>query len=118
MRRFTTFLAILILLSSAAPLLACMTDAAMTREESACCKSMQGHCGDMVKMGCCRTEVHTDSHPQLATVAPAIDFPLAVVDVVQPLVAPVQTVPPSLLRIPDDHSPPGLVTARRIVLRI
>jgi len=118
MRRLASFLAILILLSSAAPLLACMTSIAMTPEESACCKSMHGNCGDMVKMGCCRTEVHTDSHPPLATVAPAIHPRLAVIEWVQPLLVTPQTVPPSRLRIPDGHSPPGLVTARSIVLRI
>jgi hypothetical protein len=48
----------------------------MTREESACCRQMQGNCGDMAKMGCCRTESHSDQNPQLATHAPSIDQPL------------------------------------------
>ena len=118
MRRIASFVAILVLLSAAAPLLACMTDSAMSQEESACCRSMHGNCGDMTTMGCCRTEVRTDHHPQMPSIAPSIDVQFVVISWLPPVVAEAQNVPASLLRRPDEHSPPGLLTARITVLRI
>lgn len=90
----------------------------MSQEETACCRSMHGHCRDMEKMGCCKTEVRTDEHPQLATVAPAIDVPWAVVDSLAPFPASIQAVSPPLLRVPSEHSPPGLLIGKLTVLRI
>jgi len=118
MRRIASFIAIFILLSSAAPLLACMTGSAMNQEESACCRSMHGNCADMTKMGCCRTEVRTDEHPQLAASAPSTDVSLFVISWLAPVFTQAQTVPRSLLQTPDEHSPPGLITAQITVLRI
>lgn len=118
MRRLASILAIFILLLTAAPLLACMTEKAMSHEESACCRAMHGRCGGMEKMGCCRTEVRTDEHPQLAASAPAIHLQLAVLDWLEPFVSKAEDVPPSILRMADAHSPPGLVIARITVLRI
>jgi hypothetical protein len=118
MRRLASILAIFILLSTAAPLLACMTDSVMSKEESACCRAMHGKCDGMEKMGCCRTEVRTDERPQLAASAPTIDLHLAVVDWLEPFVSEVQNGSPSVLGISDAHSPPGLVIARITVLRI
>jgi|HubBroStandDraft_1064217.scaffolds.fasta_scaffold196471_2 hypothetical protein len=118
MRRLAGIFAIFILLLTAAPLLACMTDRVMSKEESACCRAMHGKCDGMEKMGCCRTEVHAYQHPQLAAYAPTIDLHLAVVDWVEPFVSEAQYVPPSILGIADAHSPPGLVIARITVLRI
>jgi hypothetical protein len=90
----------------------------MSQEESACCRAMHGKCGGMEKMGCCQTEVRTDEHPQLASSAPTIDLHLAVVGWLRPFAFEVQNVPPSILRIADAHSPPGLVIARITVLQI
>jgi hypothetical protein len=118
MRRLAGILAIFILLLTAAPLLACMTDSVMSQKESACCRAMHGKCDGMEKMGCCRTEVRTDEHPQLAASAPTIDLHVAVVEWLEPLLSEVQNVPPSMLWIPDEHSPPGLLTAQITVLRI
>jgi hypothetical protein len=118
MRRLVSILAIFVLLLTAAPLLACMTDSAMSREESACCRAMHNKCDGMEKMGCCRTEVRTDDHPQIAASVPTIDVHLTLVDWLEPLVSEVQNVPPSVLGIDDAHSPPGLVIARITVLRI
>ena len=118
MRRLASILAIFILLLTAAPLLACMTDSVMNQRESACCRTMHGKCGGMEKMGCCQTEVRTDEHPQLAASAPTIHLHLAVVDWLEPFVAEVRNVSPSVLGIADAHSPPGLVIARITVLRI
>ncbi|HEY9136853.1 MAG TPA: hypothetical protein VIM67_01175 [Terriglobus sp.] len=118
MRRLVSILAILILLLTAAPVLACMTGSAMNQEESACCRTMYGQCHGMEKMGCCRTEVQTDDHPQTAAFSPVIDLHLAVIDWLKPVVAGVKLVPPSLFEIADAHSPPGLIIARMTVLRI
>jgi hypothetical protein len=118
MRRLASFVAILILLSAAAPLLGCMTGKPMTSEESTCCRSMNGNCGEMTKMGCCNTEVRTDQSPQLATAAPLTGVHFAVVAWLAPLLPSAQTVPLALFRSPEEHSPPGLLTAQTTVLRI
>ena len=118
MRRLASIFAIVILLSTAAPLLACMTDSVMSQEETACCRAMHGKCDGMEKMGCCRTQLRTDEHPQTAASAPRMDLHLAVVDWLEPLVSEVQNVPPSIPGMADAHSPPGLVIARITVLRI
>jgi len=118
MRRLASLVAIFILLSTAAPLLACMAGSAMSREESACCRSMHGNCGEMTRMGCCRTETRADEHPQLAAVTPKTDVSFAVISWLAPVPANVHAVLPSLLQKPDEHSPPGLVTAEITVLRI
>jgi hypothetical protein len=118
MRRLAGILAIFILLLTAAPLLACMTDSVMNQKESACCRAMHSKCGGMEKMGCCRTEVRTDEHPQLAASAPTISLHLVVVDWLEPFIFGVQNASPSIAEIADAHSPPGLVIARITVLRI
>ena len=63
MRRLSSIAAILLLLTAAAPVMACLTSVAMSHEESACCRAMHGQCGHMEKMGCCQTEVRTDESP-------------------------------------------------------
>jgi len=118
MKRLVSIVALLLLLSAAAPVLACMTDSAMSHKENDCCLAMHGNCGEMAKMGCCRTEVKTDEHPQIATTAPSIEFHWAIISWLMPVPASAQTVPSSFLDIPDEHSPPGLVIAKTTVLRI
>ena len=118
MRRLASFVAILILLLTAAPLLACMTGKTMNQEESACCRAMHGNCGDMVKMGCCKTEIKADQSPQIASAGPATIVHFAVITWLAPLLPSVLTAPSSLFRSPDEHSPPGLLTAQISVLRI
>ncbi len=118
MRRLVTILALLLLLSTAAPLLACMTEASMTRQESACCQAMHGKCDGMQNMGCCKTTSRTTEHPQLAATSPAIDLSTAALARPQPFALEVHILPPSVLAIADAHSPPGLVIARVTVLRI
>jgi hypothetical protein len=118
MRRLPSIVAILLLLSTAAPVLACVTGSTMSREESACCRSMHGNCREMAKMGCCQTEVRTNVNPQIATKIPSVDLHWAVIDWLAPAVVDIQTIPSSLLSAPDEHSPPGLITARTTVLRI
>jgi hypothetical protein len=118
MRRLVSIAAILLLLASAAPVMACLTNVVMTHEESACCRTMHGQCGHMQKMGCCQTEVRTDETPQITAAPPAIDVQWACVghapaDSMQPLVAASR-----VWRLPSDHSPPGLLTAKTTVLRI
>ena len=118
MRRFTGIIALLFLLSTTGPVLACVTGDSMSHAESACCAAMHGNCGEMAKTGCCRTEVKTDEHPQIAANAPLMDFHWTVISWLTFASAPVQAIPPSLLNTPDEHSPPGLLTAKITVLRI
>src|ERR1700738_2478740 len=73
MRRIASIVAILLLLTTAAPVMACVTNMVMSHEESACCRAMHGQCGHMEKMGCCRTEVRTDETPQIAATSPATE---------------------------------------------
>jgi hypothetical protein len=118
MKRLASIVALLLLLTAAAPVLACMTDGAMSHEESACCRAMHGNCGEMAKTGCCRTEVRTDEHPQIAATAPSVELHWAIIHWLMPVSAAVQTVPSSFLDIPAEHSPPGLLLAKITVLRI
>lgn len=118
MCRIASVLAILILLLTAAPLQACMTGDVMSQEESACCRAMHGKCDGMEQMGCCRTEVRTEQHPQFAASAPVVDLHFTVVDWLEPFVIAAEKVPASAFGITDAHSPPGLVIARITVLRI
>ena len=118
MRRLASLVAILLLLSAVAPVLACVTGTAMSHEESACCRSMHGQCGDMAKTGCCRTEVKTDETPQIAATSPTVDVHWIVVAQLAPLALPAQSIAPVSLQIPLEHLPPGLLTAKITVLRI
>jgi hypothetical protein len=118
MRRLASFVAILLLLTAVAPVLACVTGRAMSREESACCQSMHGQCGNMAKMGCCRTEVRTDETPQIPAAFPATDVQWVVVAQLAPGVSPIQSMAATWLQTPEDYFPPGLLTAKITVLRI
>jgi hypothetical protein len=117
MRRFVSIVALLLLFAGAAPLLACLTNPAMSHGESACCRAMHDKCGAMATMGCCRTETQTDEYPQMAPKS-AVD---PHVDVVTPLGATViapRMAAPFFLEAPREYWPPGLLTASTIVLRI
>jgi hypothetical protein len=112
MRRLASFVAILLLLTAVAPVLACVTGTAMSREESACCRAMHGQCKDMAKMGCCQTEVRTDETPQMVATSPTTDVHWVVVAHVAPELSAVQTVAPAFLQMLEGYFPPGLVTAK------
>ncbi len=118
MRRFASIVAILLLLTAAAPVMACLTSKVMSHEESACCRAMHGQCGHMEKMGCCRTEVRTDETPQIAAASPATDVQWVCVAHLPYLLTQVHFVSSTVWRAPDEHSPPGLLTAKTTVLRI
>jgi hypothetical protein len=117
-RRVISFVAILLLLVTAAPVLACVTDSAMTHEERTCCRSMHGDCGEMVKTGCCQTQFHADLHPQVATSSPHLQLALLVVRSMESLFTPARMLGLPVSHFPDEHSPPGLLIARTTVLRI
>src|SRR6478672_6170003 len=105
MRRLASIVALFLLLTAVAPVLACVTGSAMSREESACCRSMHGRCGDMTKMGCCRTEVRTDKSPQIAEKSPATDVQWVCVAQLAPLAALVPTAATVSLHATFAHSP-------------
>jgi hypothetical protein len=118
MRRFASLVALLLLFSAAAPMLACVTGRAMTREENACCRAMHGECGNMAQMGCCRKEIKTDDHPQLLTAAPSVPIQWIILAVIAPTDIFQQRFSPALFKAPEEHSPPGLVIVRTTNLRI
>ena len=117
MRRLISFVAVLLLLASAAPVMACVTNLAMSQTESACCRSMHGQCGEMAKMGCCRTVVHNDS-PQVATEIATLAVHWTVLTRLDSLTMPVTLDNPARQTSLAEHSPPGLLIARTTVLRI
>jgi hypothetical protein len=122
MRRLASIAALLLVLTTLAPMLACVAGDAMTREESACCKAMQAggvsQCVEMAKMGCCRTEARTETTPQLATISPAIDFRPAVILSMATVDSSRSTAAAKSFQKPIEHLPPGLLTAKTAVLRI
>ncbi len=119
MRRIAQLAAVLLLLTTAMPVLACVAGSRMSREESACCRVMHGRCGNMAKMGCCRTELRTEQTPQIEAIQPTTQIQMVVVvDPWIPRVILVQAVVPARLRLPESYLPPGLMTARTTVLRI
>jgi hypothetical protein len=118
MNRLASFVAILLVLSTAAPVMACVTGSAMSREEKACCRSMHGNCPEMAKMGCCQTKVRTDDHPQLATSAPISIVQCAVIAWRVPNQVAVQSFTLFPSRISEEHSPPGLLSAKITILRV
>ena len=117
MRRLASIVAILLLLTTAAPVMACVTNVVMSHEESACCRAMRGQCSHMEKMGCCQTEVRADVTPQIAATFQAIHVQWVCVALMPALSTPVNFVAADWL-MPDEHSPPGLLTAKTTVLRI
>jgi hypothetical protein len=117
-RRFAGIVALLLLFSGAAPVLACMTTGAMNQQESACCRAMHHNCGDMAKLGCCRTEVRTDAHSQLPAAAPALHLHWAILNWLTPAAIGPQLGGSFFHEIPPEHSPPGLLSTRTSVLRI
>jgi len=117
MRRLLSFVAVLLLLASAAPVMACVTTLAMSHEESACCRSMRGQCGEMAKMGCCRTVVRNDS-PQAATESASLAVQWIVLTQIDSFTMPVTLDNPTRQTSLAEHSPPGLLIARTTVLRI
>lgn len=116
MRRFASFVAILLLLVTVSPALACVTDRAMSHEESACCRTMHNNCGQMAKQGCCRMELRSDDRPQLEATAPHTDVHWAVVARLGSIDAPDRMI--AVSRPPAEYAPPGLVTVKAAVLRI
>jgi len=118
MRRFATFAALFVLIVTAAPMLACVTGEAMTPQESACCRKMQGNCGDMAKMGCCNKKIATDAHPQLKTTNPPIVINFTFVDSITSFTRAIEPPSMSLLKAPEEHPLPGLLIVRITNLRI
>jgi hypothetical protein len=118
MRRLASIVAIFLLLTAAAPVLACVTGVAMSHEESACCRAMHGQCSEMTKMGCCRTEVRSEGTPQIAATSPVVDVQWVCVALLSALPTPVRFASPIVWHVPEEHYPPGLLTAKTTVLRI
>ncbi len=118
MRRFATFVALFLLIVTAAPMMACVTGEVMTSQESACCREMHGNCGDMAKMGCCNKKIASDAHPQWKTTNPPIVIHFTFVDFFGPLVRAAEAPSLNFPKAPEEHPPPGLLIVRITNLRI
>lgn len=117
MRRAFTLVAVLLLLTTAAPVLACVTDRAMNHTESVCCRAMHGQCGDMAKQGCCRTESYSQA-PQFATQSAVLATHWVIfAHLPHPLIVVAAVSGPRAV-VPDEYSPPGLLYAATTILRI
>jgi len=117
-RRLTTLVAVLLLLSEAVPMLACVTDIAMSHNDSACCRSMHNQCGDMAKTGCCRIEIKSDQQPKLTSMGPSFNPQWTIsewVPIAEAFGTPTRII---VSKMPDEHSPPGLIVVRIANLRI
>jgi hypothetical protein len=118
MRRLASIVAILLLLAAAAPVMACLTSVAMSHEENACCRAMHGKCGQMAKMGCCQAQVRTDDSPQIAAASLAVSVHRVCVEHLSSVSSSAYFETSIVHRVPNEHSPPGLSTAKTTVLRI
>jgi hypothetical protein len=117
-RRLTSTIAVFVMVLMMLPVLACSATSNMSRTERDCCEQMQGKCGDMVRQGCCQVDVHTDltQLPSQTTIAPVL--PVALVAIIYPRVIELPLTRGYRWRVPDEHSPPGLLIASSTVLRI
>ena len=108
----------MLLLSGAMPVLACVTGGALSHAESDCCREMHGQCGEMAKTGCCQVDVKSDVQPQLASAGVSLDAPCVALHRV--VVAEAFALPAKVVvsKLPDEHSPPGLILIRIANLRI
>ncbi|HEY5330490.1 MAG TPA: hypothetical protein VIJ79_11430 [Acidobacteriaceae bacterium] len=118
MRRLTSLVALVLLLSGAVPALACVTGGALSHAESACCRTMHGQCGEMAKTGCCQVDVKSDVQPQLASAAVSVVAPPVTLNRVVVAEAFGQPAAVVVSKVPDEHSPPGLTIVRIANLRI
>lgn len=107
----------LLLLITAAPVMACVTDQQMSLSENACCKMMHGNCGEMAKTGCCRVEVK-DQQPQVAANASVASFHLVAVAMVYFDLALPDIGLPARWMAPDEHLPPIPRSTAPNVLRL
>ena len=117
MRRFTSFVAVLIMFLMMLPVLACAATP-MTSTEQDCCQQMHGKCRDMAKQGCCRVEVRSDLQQLPSRVMTNAVLPITTVAILYSPMVELPTSPGRTWHVPDEHSPPGLLIASTIVLRI
>jgi hypothetical protein len=117
-RRLSTSIAVLVMFLMMLPALACAATSAMSPVERDCCRQMHGRCGDMVKQGCCQVQVQTDVNqlPSQMTVAPVLRIVIETID--YPRATVFSPAGGYGWRLPDEHSPPGLLIASSTVLRI
>ena len=118
MRRLLGIVALLLLISGAAPVFACVTDGATTREQSACCQGMPNNCQALAKMSCCRTDLRTDEQPQVYATGPSADHVWVVSDWLAPADISPRVVASSSPGRAWEHSPPGMLATRTTVLQI
>ena len=70
MRRFASIVVISLLLTAAAPVMACLTSVMMSHEESACCREMQGNAAIWRRWVAAERKPTTDQKPQTGDPCP------------------------------------------------
>ena len=118
MRRCSSIVAVFLMLVMMMPVLACASAPKMTRMEQDCCQQMHGACGEMAKQGCCQIEVRNDLSQLPAHVVAAPVLPLVAIAFLYPLLFDLPASVGHPWRLPNQHSPPGLLIASTTVLRI
>jgi len=117
MRRLTSFVAVLLMLVTASPMMACVSALSMTPAEKACCAAMQGHCEQMPGHSCCQAHVRNDfsQSPAQQSDLSQIHFPVAAI---VPDVAPLLSDKAVFSASDTDRPPPLLRHIATTVLRI
>jgi len=100
------------------PVLACAAAPTMSRMERDCCEQMHGKCGDMAKQGCCRVEAHNDRAQLPSNVTTSPIPPIAPVTILYPRLVELSPSAGFRWRVPNQHSPPGILITGTTVLRI
>ncbi|HWF67109.1 MAG TPA: hypothetical protein VN670_07385 [Acidobacteriaceae bacterium] len=117
MRRLTTIVAVLLLLITAAPMMACVTSQTMSHPEAVCCAAMHGKCGAMLKQDCCRTVSHTQAS-FIAAQSPDLEIHWIALTQVDLLLASTQKSFLTRWSALTADSPPDPLSTQTTVLRI
>lgn len=117
-RRLSGITAVLSMLVMLLPTLACAATPQTARMKMDCCQQMHGKCGDMAKQGCCHVEARSDLQQLPSRVVTDAALPITTVATSYPPMAELHTSSGHTWQAPDEYSPPGLLVASTIVLRI
>ena len=117
MKRLASIVAILLLLLTAAPVMACVADQAQTPAQAECCRQMHGDCGAMATTGCCPSDVREQA-AQTAAMALLPVLQATASGAATALVVPAGRGLAARRVAPAQHSPPRPDSAAPSILRI
>jgi hypothetical protein len=118
MRRLLSLVVVVLLLTVASPVFACVTQLTMTPTEKACCARMHGHCEEMMGPCCCVVHQRGDLSqvPAARSDAPQVVFQAA--EVPAAFYAELWSAREMPLARVSERPPPLLMHLSTIVLRI